>query len=172
MDKLSNALLTKIQNRPLQTSLRNDNPTTDRALKMHTVKQKIIDNLPKEFDGRLVWKDYLSPIRNQGKCGSCWAWASTSALADRFCLRTNNKINPILTPLRPLLCDLEGKELKIDYPEFIDYTSKVGEALSQNIGKVGCHGNTLIDSWRYLYTIGTNTDSCYLTINKEMDLIL
>jgi len=168
MDKLSNALLTKIQNRPLQTSLRNDNPTTDRALKMHTVKQKIIDNLPKEFDGRLVWKDYLSPIRNQGKCGSCWAWASTSALADRFCLRTNNKINPILTPLRPLLCDLEGKELKIDYPEFVDYTAKVGEALSQNIGKVGCHGNTLIDSWRYLYTIGTNTDSC-LSYNQQRD---
>ena len=168
MNKLSSALLTKIQNRPLQTSLRNDNPTVNRALKMHTVRQQIVKNLPREFDGRLIWKDYLSPIRNQGKCGSCWAWASTSALADRFCLRTNNKLKPILTPLRPLLCDLEGKEMKIDYPEFIDYAAKVGKVLSQSIGKVGCHGNTLIDAWRYLYTIGTNTDEC-LSYNQKKD---
>ena len=168
MDKLSNTLLTKIQNRPLRTSLRNDNPTVNRALKMHTVRQQIVKNLPREFDGRLIWKDYLSPIRNQGKCGSCWAWASTSALADRFCLRTNNKLKPILTPLRPLLCDLEGKEMKIDYPEFIDYAAKVGKVLSQSIGKVGCHGNTLIDAWRYLYTIGTNTDEC-LSYNQKKD---
>jgi cathepsin B len=168
MNKLSSALLTNIQNRPLQTSLRNDNPTVNRALKMHTVRQQIVKNLPREFDGRLIWKDYLSPIRNQGKCGSCWAWASTSALADRFCLRTNNKLKPILTPLRPLLCDLEGKEMKIDYPEFIDYAAKVGKVLSQSIGKVGCHGNTLIDAWRYLYTIGTNTDEC-LSYNQKKD---
>ena len=69
MNKLSSVLLTKIQDRPLQTSLRNDNPTTNRALQMHTVRQEIIKNLPREFDGRLVWKGYLSPIRNQGKCG-------------------------------------------------------------------------------------------------------
>ena len=168
MNKLSSALLTKIQNRPLQTSLRNDNSTTNRALKIHTVKQQIIKNLPEEFDGSLVWKDYLSPIKNQGKCGSCWAWASTSALADRFRLRTNNKLNHVLTPLKPLLCDLEGKELKIDYPEFINYTAKVGKILSKNIGKLGCHGNTLIDSWRYLYTIGTNTDKC-LSYNQRKD---
>ena len=168
MNKLSSALLTKIQNRPLQTSLRNDNSTTNRALKIHTVKQQIIKNLPKDFDGRLIWKDYLSPIKNQGKCGSCWAWASTSALADRFRLRTNNKLNPVLTPLKPLLCDLEGKELKIDYPEFVNYTAKVGKILSKNVGKLGCHGNTLIDSWRYLYTIGTNTDEC-LSYNQRKD---
>ena len=101
MNKLSSVLLTKIQDRPLQTSLKNDNPTTDRALQMHTVKQQIVKNLPNEFDGRMIWKDYLSPIRNQGKCGSCWAWAVTSALADRIRRRTNNKLTPVLTPLRP-----------------------------------------------------------------------
>ena len=49
MNKLSSALLTKIQNRPLQTSLRNDNPTTNRALRMHTVKQQIV----KKFTQRI-----------------------------------------------------------------------------------------------------------------------
>ena len=36
------------------------------------------------------------------------------------------------------------------------------------MGKLGCHGNTLIDSWRYLYTIGTNTDDC-LSYNQQKD---
>ena len=52
MNKLSSALLTKIQNRPLQTSLRNDNPTVNRALKMHTVRQQIVKN----FAPRIRWK--------------------------------------------------------------------------------------------------------------------
>ncbi len=27
--------------------------------------------LPDEFDGRIVWKDFLAPVIDQGKCGSC-----------------------------------------------------------------------------------------------------
>ena len=39
-------------------------------------------NLPKEWD----WRDtgLLLDVRNQGQCGSCWAFASTSMLGDRI----------------------------------------------------------------------------------------
>ena len=173
MEKLSSALLTKIQNRPLQTNLRSDSQEIDILNKIHSVRLTIDKNLPIEFDGRIIWKSYLSPIQNQGKCGSCWAWASTTALADRISLRTNNKLHPILSPLKPLICSLDGKEWSIKYPEFASYNLKLSEILSLNVGKAGCHGDTLISAWKYLYTIGTNVTTClsYKNNKDNFDII-
>ena len=28
--------------------------------------------LPKDFDGRIIWRDYLPSIKNQGNCGACY----------------------------------------------------------------------------------------------------
>ena len=39
---------------------------------------KNIFSIRKEFNWNHT--DYLSPVKNQGKCGSCWAFASTNAL--------------------------------------------------------------------------------------------
>lgn len=44
-----------------------------------------IDYLTESLDskfGAFSWNetDYLSPVKNQGKCGSCWAFSTTSAL--------------------------------------------------------------------------------------------
>lgn len=40
--------------------------------------------LPKKFD----WREKgLTPIRNQGNCGSCWAFAATAMLADHLKLK-------------------------------------------------------------------------------------
>ena len=160
MEQLTSELITKIQNKPLTTQLRNDSEKTKRKHLAYMSRQPIYPNLPLEFDGKVVWKDYLSEIRNQGKCGSCWAWASVSSLADRISLRTNNFLHPYLSPLRPLLCDLEGKEWDIKHPELVSYDLSMSKIISKNIGKVGCHGNTLIDVWRFLYTVGTNVDKC------------
>ena len=40
------------------------------------------------FDSRDVWPGCISRIYTQGLCGSCWAFASTTALASRFCIAT------------------------------------------------------------------------------------
>ena len=165
MEGLSASLIAKVQARPLNTVL------NDETEKNHCDSKRYISrvgpiNIPKSFNGPSVWKDYLTKIRNQGKCGSCWAWATVSVLGDRFNLMTNNKAHVELSPLRPLLCDLDGAEWEIKYPEFADYTSVESKILAKNIGKIGCKGSTLCDAWKYLYTIGTNSEDCLSYFEK------
>jgi C1A family cysteine protease len=33
--------------------------------------------LPASFDARTKWPDYIHPIRDQGDCGSSWAFSTT-----------------------------------------------------------------------------------------------
>jgi hypothetical protein len=45
-------------------------------------------DLPKNFDPRDKWPgcSSLSAIRDQGHCGSCWAFGAVEVLTDRFCI--------------------------------------------------------------------------------------
>ena len=54
--------------------------------------------LPEEFDWRNVdGKDYLSPIRNQGNCGSCYAFATMAMFESRVRILTNNTKTPVFS---------------------------------------------------------------------------
>ena len=46
---------------------------------------------PNNWDPRWEYADYLSPIMNQGSCGSCWAFATVGAMSSRFAFFTNQK---------------------------------------------------------------------------------
>jgi len=88
--------------------------------------------VPDSFDARTQWKGLIHPIRDQQRCGSCWAFAASEVLSDRFAIATK-KASPVLSPQDLVSCD------KTDQ---------------------GCKGGRLPDAWNYLKTTGIVTDTC------------
>ena len=100
--------------------------------------------LPDSVDWRK--KGITTPVKNQGHCGSCWAFASTAALESHIALQTGK------------LFELSVQELVTCAPN----TNHCG-------GTGGCNGNTaelaydfvssgrgMVTEWQWAYTSGTN----------------
>lgn len=61
--------------------------------------------LPDSFDWRDVnGVNYVSPIRNQGQCGSCYSFASMAMLESRLRIATNNSLQKVFSPQDVLGC--------------------------------------------------------------------
>jgi len=101
--------------------------------------------LPTELDGRIVWKDFLTPVIDQGKCGSCWAFASVQCLQDRFTIQSSGKIRVDLSPTKMIICD-ENFSMDKYYEK-----NKFG---------FSCFGNTLYNACKFLYLYGVSTETC------------
>uniref|UniRef100_A0A8C5MQX3 Cathepsin B n=1 Tax=Leptobrachium leishanense TaxID=445787 RepID=A0A8C5MQX3_9ANUR len=52
-------------------------------------------DVPESFDAREAWPNCptIKEIRDQGSCGSCWAFGAVEAMSDRACIHTNGKVN-------------------------------------------------------------------------------
>ncbi|KNC79267.1 hypothetical protein SARC_08340 [Sphaeroforma arctica JP610] len=60
---------------------------------------------PESFDWRDVdGVNYVSPVRNQDKCGSCYAFAAAGMLEARIRIESNNALQPVLSPQEVLNC--------------------------------------------------------------------
>lgn len=92
-----------------------------------------LSGLPEEFDATKQWPNCVHAIRNQGKCGSCWAFAATEVLSDRFCIASEGKVDVVLSPEDMLSCD------------YIDH---------------GCNGGNPVLSWIYLRIVGVVSEKC------------
>ncbi|XP_039257750.2 dipeptidyl peptidase 1-like [Styela clava] len=67
-------------------------------------KSKFKD-LPDSYDWRNVGGvDYVSPIRNQGQCGSCYTFASMGMLEARIRIRSNNSQTPVFSTQEVVSC--------------------------------------------------------------------
>ena len=97
-------------------------------------------DVPEEFDARDDFRGCIHPIRDQQKCGSCWAFSASEALSDRFCIESKAAIDVILSPEELLECDT---------------------------GDMGCNGGELKNVWHFLEKTGTTTDQCVPYISGE-----
>ncbi|XP_062950251.1 dipeptidyl peptidase 1 isoform X1 [Cynocephalus volans] len=67
--------------------------------------QKKVSNLPASWDWRNVHGiNFVSPVRNQESCGSCYSFASVGMLEARIRILTNNSQTPILSPQEVVSC--------------------------------------------------------------------
>ena len=166
MNQLSTTLRAEISKRPTNTVLRSHTAIENKYKTLPVAKPvRTWIKIPNHFDGRKVWKGLLTPVMNQGSCGSCWAFASTSTLGDRFNIQSMGLMHIQLSPAKLILCDFQGKEFTAIHPD----TNPELEAKlnTTNLINSSCYGNSLYDAWRYLYVIGTNTEQC-IPYNKSV----
>jgi len=59
---------------------------------VHNVNLKAI---PDSFDARTAWANCpsIQEVRDQGSCGSCWAFGAVEAMTDRICVKTKGAEN-------------------------------------------------------------------------------
>eukprot|EP01136_Pigoraptor_vietnamica_P010919 Opistho-1_new@3462 len=94
----------------------------------------VADAIPASFDARTQWPGAIHPIRDQQQCGSCWAFAASEALSDRFYIASKGSVDVVLSPQDMVSCD------STDY---------------------GCSGGYLTNAWQFLQNTGIVADSCY-----------
>jgi len=63
-------------------------------------------DIPASFDPRTQWPDCptLKEIRDQGGCGSCWAFGAVTAMSDRICIHSKGKAQAHVSSENLLSC--------------------------------------------------------------------
>ena len=87
----------------------------------NTYKSSYNQSIPDSYD----WRNYnvLTPVKNQGQCGSCWAFSSTGAVEAAYAIKTGN----LTSFSEQQLMDCSG-----------------------SFGNNGCSGGIMDDSFKYL----------------------
>lgn len=67
--------------------------------------------LPEQFDPRERWPEcaeVIQDIRDQSRCGSCWAVAAAGALSDRLCISSAGKRKLSMSDIDTASCSMPG----------------------------------------------------------------
>jgi len=107
---------------------------TPEELRLEERQVDIAAALPDSFDSRTQWPDCIGAIRDQGHCGSCWAFGAVEALSDRICIGSQGKVKVDLAAQDPTSCDTSN---------------------------YGCDGGNLSPVWKYMLNTGVVSEPCY-----------
>jgi len=111
---------------------------------------------PESFDAREAWSSCptIGTIRNQGSCGSCWAFAATEALEDRFCVAGDTSIQGSCTSSTSAAAGVAEGCLS---PQFL---IDCNTASHRSPADGGCGGGFLDNVWEFLQAQGVPIESC------------
>lgn len=103
-----------------------------------------VKTLPTYFDARKKWSNCptISHIRDQGHCGSCWAFGAVETLSDRFCVAGNESVNLSTNDLLSCCGELCGDGCNGGWPAnawvFMTQTGIVTEKCEPYFDQIGC----------------------------------
>ncbi|XP_015792203.1 cathepsin B isoform X1 [Tetranychus urticae] len=100
---------------------------------------QIAEDIPERFDAREQWPycSSISNIRDQGACGSCWAFNAAAAMSDRICIASGGELQVELSAEDVLAC-----------------------APRMLVPANGCDGGSAVFAWNYWNDYGIVTSGC------------
>ena len=113
----------------------------EETIKQATPADYTLTAAPLSFDWRVIYPQCFRPARNQGDCGSCYAFSIVVTLEQRICLVSKSKTLIELSPQDIVSCDSKNDK---------------------------CQGGTLGDTWRYAENAGVLTEKCYPYVSGNM----
>lgn len=107
------------------------------AIRLPTRVHPNVDALPTEFDARKAWPQCstISEIRDQGACGSCWAFGAVEAMSDRICIASGGKL-----------------QTQISAEDLNSCCAECGD---------GCNGGEPAAAWQYYVSTGLVSGGLY-----------
>ena len=134
-------------------------------------------SLPVEFDWRDVdGVNYVSPVRNQGSCGSCYAFASMAMIEARQRVASKNRVQLVLSTQDVVSCSEYAQGCEGGFPYLIagKYGEDFGvveEQCNPYVGKDTSVCKTKLSCTRYFttdyYYVGGFYGACTSTLMQE-----
>ncbi|GFR00524.1 tubulointerstitial nephritis antigen-like [Trichonephila clavata] len=111
------------------------------TMEMTEIHQITNGPLPVSFDSRQKWRNLITSIRDQGDCGSSWAFSSAALASDRLAIESLGMEKKELSPQHLLSCQKRGQR--------------------------ACRGGHLDKAWYFMRKKGITTTSCFPYLGKE-----